>query len=44
MHSGKCDCGCGQHSLWTILREVNGKKLWFLTSAHLRKWEEAERG
>jgi hypothetical protein len=38
-HSGKCDCGCGEHSIWTIVRSDHGRKLWFLNLDHLRRWE-----
>jgi hypothetical protein len=38
-HSGKCDCGCGQHSIWTIVSSDCGCKRWFLNLDHLRRWE-----
>jgi len=38
-HTGKCDCGCGQHSLWSIVKLTDGRKLWFLCKAHLKAWE-----
>ena len=38
-HTGKCDCGCGQHSIWTIVRSEHDRKLWFLTLDHLRRWQ-----
>jgi hypothetical protein len=41
-HDGKCDCGCGEHSVWTIVKLDNGKRRWFLTREHLHRWE-AER-
>ena len=39
MHNGKCDCECGHHSLWTIVKGVGNTKKWFLTPDHLRRWE-----
>ena len=38
-YSGKCDCGCGQHSIWTVVHTYRGRKLWFLTLDHLRRWQ-----
>ena len=38
-HDGKCDCGCGQHAVWTILKLDAGKRRWFLTRDHLAQWE-----
>jgi hypothetical protein len=40
-HSGKCDCGCGQHSIWTIVHSDHGRKLWFLALDHLWRWQTA---
>ena len=45
-HSGLCDCGCGQHSVWTIVKMDAGQKRWFLSRDHLDRWEveqEAQR-
>lgn len=38
-HSGQCDCGCGEHSVWTIVKLERGKRRWFLTLEHLARWE-----
>ena len=38
-HTGKCDCGCGQHSCWSVVKMSHGAKFWFASMAHLRQWE-----
>lgn len=38
-HDGKCDCGCGEHSVWTIVKLDAGQRRWFLTTEHLARWE-----
>jgi len=38
-HTGQCDCGCGQHSLWSTVKTVAGRKFWFVCIAHLKAWE-----
>jgi hypothetical protein len=38
-HTGKCDCGCGQHSLWSVVKTVAGRRFWFVCVAHLKAWE-----
>jgi len=38
-HTGKCDCGCGHHALWSVVKTKDGVKHWFLNRQHLSHWE-----
>lgn len=38
-HSGLCDCGCGEHSVWTICHMAHGQKFWFLAVDHMKQWQ-----